>query len=208
MFKFLMPKGTDFFAFFIEHCKLTAKAAKELVDLAESGTDIPERASRIRHLENKTDALTHICIKELQKTFITPFDRSHIQELICALDDVMDSIDEAASRIELYEVTEIRPETTDLARLIFASVQHIGAALSHLHDMKNDKAIKKACITIHKLENEADRALRTATLRLFHEEGSPFLVMKWKEIFEILEATTDHCEDVADIIRGILIESS
>lgn len=186
------------------------EAAQELVALSEPGADIPARALRIMELEHETDNVTHRCIGALQKTFITPFDRADIHNLIKALDDIVDAIDEATSRIMLYEIKQMPEEVKALSQVIFQAIRSLREALPMLRKLTpdNEKAIKRACIAVHRFENDGDAILREALVRLFKDGSAPLDVIKWKEIFEHLEAATDRCEDVADIIQGVVIEAS
>jgi uncharacterized protein len=208
MFKFLLPKETCFFDFFEEHCALTIEACKKLVAMVEAKANLAAYAGEIAELEHKTDSLTHLCIRALQQTFITPFDRSQIHDLICGLDDIVDAVDDASSRIVLYEMTEIPPEIKRMAELILEAVLSIEGALKQMRNLKNEPEIKTMCIAVHRLENDADCALRSFVKRMFKENSNAIEVMKWKEISEHLEQATDRCEDVADIIQGIIIEAS
>ena len=208
MFKRFLPETTDFFSFFEQHCAIIIEAAKELRALAEPGAQIELRVARIRELEHEADTLTHRCITALKRTFITPFERGDIHELIRHLDDVIDSINDAGSRILLYNIQEIRNETQGLADAILHQAEALGEALRHLRNLKHEKAISAVCIKIHRYENDADELLRAALRRLFSENVHPYQVIQWKEIFEHLERATDRCEDVADIIQGVLIEAS
>lgn len=176
--------------------------------MTEPGADISACVARIRELEHESDTVTHRCIKELQKTFITPFDRLHIHKLIRRLDDIADCIEEASSVISLHEITELRPEVRNQGEILLQAISTIEHGVTLLRDLKNEEEIKKVCITIHRLENEGDQALRAAIKRLFSENSGPLEVIKWKEIFEHLERATDRCEDVADIIQGVIIEAS
>ncbi len=175
-----------------------------------SDTDAPieTKAARIKELEHEADKLTHSCVIALQKTFITPFDRSQIHELIRRLDDVMDSINDGASRMVLYDLQDVRLEAKQLAEVILESSKAIGQGLTTMRHLKDEKAIRDTCIKVHRLENDADEILRTALRHLFSEELHPYLVIKWKEVFEHLEKATDRCEDVADIIQGVILEAS
>jgi len=203
-----MPKEECFFDYFEEHCALTVEACRELVALAEPGNDVAAKAGRIGELEAQTDTITHRCIKALRQTFITPFDRTQIHALIKGLDDIVDAIDDASSRIVLYEIAEMRPEVSKIALLILQAAMAIFDALKQMRNLKNEAAINRICILIHGYENDADEIYRSVLKQLFHEDYHVFEVMKWKEIIELLEMATDRCEDVADIIQGIIIEAS
>ena len=211
MFKRFLPKGIDFFEFFEEHIELTIKAAKELAKLSEPNADIAEIARVIKEYEHDADKVTHRCIKDLRKTFITPFDRLTIQNLITKLDDIIDTIDEISALINFFEIKEIRLEASEFAKVILESCIVAGEALRAMRNLKNEHRIKRAYIALHRHENDGDQILRIALKRLFDQKPTPEVIMdiiKWKEIFKKMELVTDHCQDVADIIHGIVLEAS
>lgn len=207
MLKHLLPREHAFYDNFESHAKLTIQACEEFLKLTKPDADIIHCAKCIEDLEHETDEITHRCIEALHKTFITPIERTDIQHLIKRLDDIVDSIDGAASRIVLYEIREIRSEAAELAEVLLKSIKEIELALKALRNKKNIDLIRQKCIRIYDLENRGDDILRSAILRLF-KEGEPVLIIKWKEIFERLEMAVDRCEDVANTIEGIVIASS
>lgn len=209
MFRRLLPKEVSFFDYFERHAVLTIDACKAFLMLASGEAENVAQAARIKEIEHQADTLTHHCIEELNKTFITPIDRVDINYLIKGLDDIVDSVDAATSRIALYELIEMREEARLLADVLVKAALEIEQALKNLRNHSNSWAVKERLIAIHQLENEGDAILRTALTRLFREEASnPILVIKWKEIFERLEKATDRCEEVANIIEKIMIEAS
>ena len=208
MLKKFLPQTVDFFAFFKEHCVVLTKACQELLLMTEVGADLSMCAGRIKDLERAGDDVTRRCIKALQKTFITPFDRTEIKALVGGLDDILDAIDEAVSRIVLYDIRELRPQVRTFAEILVRASEKLGEALTLLENLKNEAAINQKCIAILKLENEGDETLRNALHQLFTEVADPILIIKWKEIFEYLEEATDVAEDVANDIHGIVIEAS
>lgn len=208
MFRRLLPKEVSFFDYFEEHAKMTIEACKLFLELSEGKADNVVQAARIKEIEHQADTLTHRCIEELNKTFITPIDRVDIHYLIKRLDDIVDSVDAATSRIALYELVEMRSEARLLAEVLLKAAIEIEIALKGLRSLSNAKAVIDRLIEIHQLENEGDAILRTALTRLFREESNPILVIKWKEIFERLEKATDRCEEVANLIEKVVIEAS
>ena len=209
MFRSLLPRETSFFDYFEQHIEVTIAACKEMLALTSNGSEIAPYYTRIKDLEHQADSVTHKCIAALHSTFITPMERGDILSLIMRLDDIMDMVDAAASRMLLYEIKVMRPEAKALAEVLVKSTQQLAEALKLLRNMKNPTAIHTACVAIQKLENDGDEILRTALARLFKEDhDNPILVIKWNAIFEILEQGVDKCEDAADIITGVLIEAS
>jgi predicted phosphate transport protein (TIGR00153 family) len=204
----MLPKEVCFFDYFEQHATLAIEACRAFHALM-NGAEGRAQATRIKDIEHQADDLTHRCIEELNKTFITPIDRVDIHQLIKRLDDIVDAVDASASRLTLYELTEMRAEAKDLADVLLKAVTEIAEALKSLRHINDVNAIKKSLILVHQYENEGDAILRTALVRLFKEEEQrPVLVIKWKEIFERLERATDRCEEVANIIEKIVIEAS
>lgn len=209
MLKYFLPKETSFFAFFEQHSTLSIEACKEFNDLATRPEELALRVARIKQIEHRADDVTHKCINALHSTFITPIDRADIHRLIRRLDDIIDSVDSAASRMALYELTSFRPELRQLTEVLVTATAHIDSAVRSLPRLaKESDNIQKCCIAVYQAENDGDELLRAALSRLFKEETDAVMIMKWKEIFERLEKATDRCQEVANIISGIVIEAS
>jgi len=206
MFGRLLPRETSFFDFFEEHAALTIEGTKEFLSIVTTGANIPAKCRRISDIEHETDTITHRCVEALHKTFITPIDRDQIHTLITRMDDVMDYVEAAAERIELYEITTMTNDVRDLADVLHRAAQQVEGAVRGLRDLKDTHATLKLCIDINRLENEADAILRRSVARLFKEEKDPITVIKWKEVYENLESASDRCEDVANIIEGVILE--
>ena len=208
MFGRFLPKETSFFDFFEQHAALTIEGAKEFLSLVTTGANIPAKCRRISDIEHENDTITHRCVEALHKTFITPIDRDSIHRLITRMDDVMDYVEAASERIALYELTVMTSDVRDLADCLHRAAQQVELATKGLRNLKDPQSILKQCIDINRLENESDQILRRAVARLFKEEKDPIVVIKWKEIYENLESAADRCEDVANIIEGVILEHS
>jgi predicted phosphate transport protein (TIGR00153 family) len=156
-------------------------------------------------LEHQADAIAHKLIKTLNQTFITPFDREDIHELSTKIDDVLDLIDAAASRMIIYGVESVRPGVDELALNLQRATKEIVAAVQMLG--KADHILDR-CIEINRLENEGDRISRRLTVQLFEQEKDPVQIIKWKEIIEVIETATDKCEDVANVIETITLKNA
>jgi hypothetical protein len=206
MFGKLLPRKTTFFDFFEQHAALGAEGVREFVALAQPGADIAARARRIKELEHETDVVTHRCVEALHRTFVTPIARDDIYQLITRMDDVIDNVEATAERIVLYELTEMRPEILKMGEVLAKCAQQIQLAVKALRNLKNADFILQTCIALNQLENTGDALLRKALARLFREEKDPMMVIKWKEVFEYLESATDRCEDVAQILEGVVLE--
>jgi predicted phosphate transport protein (TIGR00153 family) len=166
---------------------------------------VPEQVQIIKAIEHNGDEITHQIFRKLNQTFITPFDREDMHELCGTMDDVIDLIDAAASRFVLYRVDRVRSGTLELAKVLAAATKELSVAV---HAMENpDKALKHV-IEINRLENESDRMCRTLIAQLFEEERDPVQIIKWKEIFEVIETAVDKCEDVSNVIESVILKNA
>jgi predicted phosphate transport protein (TIGR00153 family) len=206
VFEKLMPKEIAFFDYFERMAAKILEGCQAVVDLLEDCTNVAEKARRIKVIEHEGDLITHQCIEMLHKTFITPFDRDSIHRLITKMDDILDLAEADSDRVSVYEMTSPTDEARQLARVLVFSVEEVSKAVRGLRNMKNAETILAQCVEINRLENEADTLLRVAVGKLFRTERDPLTVMKWKELYEGLEEATDRCEDVANLVEGIVLE--
>ena len=206
MFGGFIPKEGRFFELFKNLSELITQGAIEFRELLAHLDEAEKRVRAIKDIEHKGDEITHTTMDLLHQTFITPLDREDIHELISTLDDVLDFIDAAAQRVLLYEVKHIPNEGRELAETCVQAAQKVQIAVGQLDNLKDPEGIKKICVEINRLENEADHVLRSAIAKLFREENDIKQLIKLKEIYEILETVTDLCEDVANIVDGIVLE--
>lgn len=206
MFGGFIPKEGRFFELFKNLSELITQGAIEFRELLAHLDEAEKRVRAIKDIEHKGDDITHTTMDLLHQTFITPLDREDIHELISTLDDVLDYIDAAAQRVLLYEMKHIPNEGRELAETCVQAAQKVQIAVGQLDNLKDPEGIKKICVEINRLENEADHVLRSAIAKLFREENDIKQLIKLKEIYEILETVTDLCEDVANIVDGIVLE--
>jgi len=204
----LLPHDASFFALFEQQGKKTVEGCRAFLAMVEEANNLERRAERVKQIEHECDDITHAVVEQLHKTFITPIDRNDIYRLITKMDDIMDYVEAAADRVALYEIPAMTKEVGDLARCLVSSAEHVLGAVTSIRDLKRPNGILEHCIEINRLENVADNILRGALARLFREEKDPIAVIKWKEIYETLESATDRCEDVANIIEGVVLENS
>jgi len=207
MFKSLLPKEYAFFDSFADHARILQAASRELLRLMRGEVDTQAGIQAIKNWEHEADDITHRCIDALNRTFITPIDRPDILRLIKTMDDVLDCIDAGVIRMGLYDIHIMREESVAMAEILLACSDEIALAVQELRDLKNQESINKRCMTIHQLEHQGDEVLRAALQRLFREEDA-VLIIKWKDIFERLEKSTDRADTVAVIIEGIVISAS
>ncbi len=208
MFGRLMPTEGKFFDLFNEHADLCVKGAKEMVALMTNFDDLEIRVHAIEAIEKQADKVTHQTIDLLHKTFITPIDRDDIHQLITRMDDILDLLEDAGQTISLYDIKAITPEAKRLAELCLACAEKVSSAVRLLHNMDNSQEILAMCAEIDRLESDADHVMRAAMSKLFRDEPDVRNLIKLKAIYEILETVTDRCEDVANIIEGILVENA
>lgn len=203
--KFL-PREEHFFDLFQDSANHLVEALREFSHILDEPSKIELRARAVEECEHRADQVTHATVALLHKTFITPLEREDIHQLITRLDDILDMIDAAAGRIVMYGITEKTPEFVSLMEVCVKSGTLIKKVIDGLKDIKNPEEILKHCIELNRLENEADHILRSALGRLFREENDIKKLIKYKELYEILEEVTDRCEDVANIVEGIVLE--
>lgn len=201
----LIPHDEKFYDLFREQAENIHKASGMLASLFEDYTDVEKRVTEIKFLEHKGDQLTHALMMKLNQTFITPFDREDVHSLSSALDDVLDLVDAAASRLVIYKVTSVTPGARQLSKVIVHGTEIILKAVSHL---QKPDSILEYCEQVAQLEEEADRIKGECVARLFENSTNPVEIIKWKEIYEVLEATTDKCEDVADVLEAVVLKGS
>jgi predicted phosphate transport protein (TIGR00153 family) len=162
-----------------------------------------DKADEIKEVEHKCDFLTHEIIQRLNRTFVTPLDREDIHALARSLDDVMDAIDASAAIVRLYHIDSVRTGARELARLVRDSTDQLVKATQAL---EKRKGVAECAIEINRLENEADRAHQAAVQALFNDERDAVAIIKWKEILDFLEDATDRCEDVANVLEGVVVK--
>tara|TARA_Y100000296_G_scaffold58760_1_gene67745 strand:+ start:116 stop:727 length:612 start_codon:yes stop_codon:yes gene_type:complete len=203
-----MPTEGKFFDLFNQHAELAVKCAKEMVALMTNFDDLEIRVHAIEAVEKEADKVTHNAIELLHKTFITPLDRDDIHQLITRMDDILDLLEDAAQTISLYDIKAITPEAKRLAELCLSCAEKVQSAVGLLSNMDNSRQILSICQEIDRLESDADHVMRAAMSKLFRDEPDVRTLIKLKAIYEILETVTDRCEDVANIIEGIIVENA
>jgi predicted phosphate transport protein (TIGR00153 family) len=207
----LLPKDDKFFNFFerdVDNLLAAAKVFKELMSNAMSREERAQKIKRIEELEHKGDEMTHLIYSDLGSTFITPFDREDIHELASKLDDILDYLQGAATRIVLYRVDTITPEQERLAVMIHDSVVELHKAIPLLRDLKNVTNIRESLVRINSIENEADDLFERAIANLFDTCKDPIQLIKSKELLVSLETATDQCEDAANVIESIIVKNA
>ena len=204
----LLPKDDVFFDLFEKAALNSHQCAQALVELFDKFDNLEARARRVKEFEHIGDELTHEVIDRLNSSFITPLDREDIHEFVCRLDDIVDRIDTAVDRVCLFKFERPMEEARQLARCLERSTALIGEMIPLLRNMRSPEEVRVRVREVHRLESEADGIERQALMRLFENNPDPIHVIKWKNIIEVLESATDKCEDVSNVIEGIVLKNA
>jgi len=199
----LLPREEKFYTDFLALADELKRGARLLEEMLAPERPVWDKADEIKEVEHKCDFLTHEIIQRLNRTFVTPLDREDIHALARSLDDVMDAIDASAALVRLYRLESVRVGARELARTITMSAEQVHLALEA---MEKHNSLTTHAVEINRLENEADRIHQQAVSRLFDDERDPIVVMKWKEALDFLEDATDRCEDVANVLEGVMVK--
>jgi hypothetical protein len=208
MFGRLIPREVRFFDLFSAHAAQIVRGSHALVELMAELENAAVHAEHIDHAERDADKITHDTVTLLHKTFITPIDRDQIHSLITNMDDILDLIQDCAESVVLYDIRNATSEAQQLTRICQMCCVRVKATVDLLANLKQADAILKNCEEIDRLESDADRVLRAAMSRLFREEADVKQLIKLRSIYMLLEEVTDRCEDVANVIEGIVMEHS
>ena len=201
----LIPRNEDFYGQFSALALEVRGGGALLEQMLAKEPVVWDKADEIKEVEHKCDHLTHQIIQRLHTTFVTPIDREDIHALAKSLDDVMDAIDASAKVIRLYRITSVRYGARELARVVSLGIDEVQLAVQAL---EKRVGVAKRAVEINRLENEADRIHEEALRRLFDEEPDPVQIIKWKEILDFLEVATDRCEDVANLLEGVVVKNA
>jgi len=201
----LIPRNEDFYGQFSALAEQLRVGGVLLERMLAEEPVIWDKVDEIKEVEHKCDHLTHQIIQRLNSTFVTPIDREDIHALAKSLDDVMDAIDASARFVRLYKIKSVRYGARELAQVISVNVDQVRHALAAL---EKHAAVAERAVEINRLENKADRTHEGALRRLFDEESDPVLIIKWKEILDVLEEATDRCEDVANLLEGVVVKNA
>jgi predicted phosphate transport protein (TIGR00153 family) len=199
----LIPREERFFDLFVEDAANVLDGARQLETMLRTFDNPDKAAKKIRETEHKGDEISHDIGRRLEQSFVTPFDREEIHSLISGLDDILDLIEEVADTFVLYNIGAPTKTSVKQAALIVQSCETLHQALSNLRGFKD---LDRFIIEIHRLENDGDRLARSAIAGLFDDGAKAMEVLKWKDIYGLLEDTIDKCEDVAQLIERIVVK--
>jgi hypothetical protein len=204
----LFPKDDVFFDRFEKAAENAHQCTLALQEFLERYDDLEARMRRIKELEHIGDELTHEVIERLNQSFITPLDREDIHELACRIDDILDRVDTAVDRMVLFKLPRPMDELRGLATCLVASTDHLRVLMRMLRKPVQNEELRRRVREVHRLEGEADGLERAALAKLFENTSDAIVVIKWKNVIEVLESATDKCEDVANVIEGILLKNA
>ena len=202
----LIPKERKFFRMFRDVSENLTEGARLLHDILKNPDDLAHRINKLQEIEHRGDDMTHDIIRMLNQTFITPFDREDIHALTSSLDDVLDYLNSAATRMKLYRITAPPPASAALAALIVTQSEELSKGVSLLAE--ENQRVLDHCVEVNRLENEADRVSRSAIAELFEHEKDPIQLIKIKELYEVLETATDKAEDAANVLEAVVLKST
>lgn len=203
----LLPKEEKFFDYFDVASEKMIRGIRLLKEMMRDLSNAEEKSRQIKDVEHEADHITHETVSSLHKTFITPIDRESIYALITRMDDVLDLVDSTSERVLLYKIKTSTPESMALIEVLEKAIEQVAKGISGLRDLKNSGSILNICIEINRLENEGDRTFRNALSVLFSSSYDPIEIIKWKDVYETLEEAIDRCEDVANVLEGIVVEN-
>jgi predicted phosphate transport protein (TIGR00153 family) len=201
----LIPKEKHFFDMIEEQSKNVLEGVDALVDMLEHYENLEQKRQKIKEKENQGDKMVHDIFAELNKTFITPIDREDITKLTSSLDDILDNLEAVSERLVLYKIKKPPKYMLEFAQTLHKTSHSVHESIALLRNLKQAKTIREYCREVNTLENEGDSLLRKAMADLFNGKD-PVEIIKFKELYDDMEAAIDRCEDVADVIGDILVK--
>ena len=204
----ITPKSDDYFVAFNNLADCAVRAAKVLsvMTATNDAEKFDENFEAIRKIECEADEYTKNILISLHKTYITPFDRREIRELTMALDDIIDYMEEIPQRAKIYGHNKFTPEMAALGQILLRAAEKVREAVIMLRDMKEAERIMRVCEEINTIEGEGDHVMRAGMARLFEEVSDARTLIRSKELYDLFEAAIDGCEDVGDVIHGVVLE--
>jgi hypothetical protein len=202
-----IPREEKFYDLFEELAEKIDEGARLFLDMLTHFESFEPRLVKLKEIEHEADIITHRTYEKMHKTFLTPLDREDIYALVNKMDSILDMTEAAAIRMSIYKVNRTSPDLIEQAKLLNQATTRVKKIVHSLRDMKNAPTILEACVEINTIENAGDVILRATMARLFEQEKDPIELIKWKEIFERFEEALDVCEDVSNIVEGIVLKN-
>jgi predicted phosphate transport protein (TIGR00153 family) len=208
MVRSIIPRDEVYFDSFEKICVLIVEAAEKLKTMLDGESPFEASARRIKIIENEADEQVHRAVEKLHKTFVTPLDRQDILKLTAGLDDIVDRTEAISARLDLYNPKRVMEEAKELTGVFVQAAKQVAEMVGLLRNLKKQSSrILEHALEINRLENEADQVHHKAIAKLFQEENDTKELIKWKDILDNMEMATDRCEDISDIVRGIVLEN-
>ena len=205
----IIPREAGFYKLFEESSDTVIATAQAYANMLKTGLNDDEQMEKIRDLEHANDDVVRRTLEKLDRTFLTPFDREDIHRLMKRLDDVVDDIDATTKRLRLYKITEATPWIIKQSELLANQCVWLGAAIRKLrHAKKESHAMRELLVKVHRAETEGDENHHAAVAELYESSGNPINAIKWKELYDLTERAIDRCEDVADVMEGMLFKNT
>lgn len=199
-------KENEFYLLLEEFAGKIVKAGESFYDLVSNYDDIENKVSDIKTLETECDMQAHKILTALNASFITPFDREDIYSITKEMDDIVDSIEEVANRFIVFDVQILRPESFTMTTYIIQAIRELEVMFKHLSEAQKNDIVRDQIIEVNRIENDGDILYRNALKKLFREEKDPIELIKWKHLYEQLETSLDSCENVANIVEGVIMK--
>ena len=201
-------RDEKFFDYFDHASEKILGGIKLFKSMMQDLSNAEEKARKIKEVEHEADHITHETVSSLHKTFVTPIDREYIHSLITKMDDILDLIDSACERVLLYKINTSTPEALALVDTLEKAIYQVAKGIRGLRKLENSESILNICFEINRLEHEGDTTFRNALSVLFNSPLDPIEIIKWKDIYETLEDAIDTCEDLANVLEGIVLENA
>lgn len=198
----------NFFDLFEEQVRYALEAARFFKEVVAQERVSEEMLSTMAQIEHHGDDAAHTIIEQLNKTFITPFDREDIHALAMELDDITDMINNIVSRLRVYNITGVSKNLVEFAAVIEQSVRAVASAVGGLRHTKNVRVVFDACVEVNRLENVGDVMRDQMLAELFATEKDPIMVIKWKDLYQEAETVLDVCEDVVHVVDSIMVKQA
>jgi len=203
-----VPRSQIFFDLLDKLAETVDRGASMLLDATDDTIDLPELRDRIKVVEHEGDQITHETIQQINRSFITPLDREDIHTLVCHLDDILDLVDTAISRIVMYKIDRLTDDAKAMIRNLAKATRVVVEGVRRLRKSRGYEDILTCCIEIHTCENEGDRLEHIAIASLFDEHEDAITIIKWKDVYQDLEAAVDRCEDAANVLETLALKSA
>lgn len=197
-----------YFALFSEMAETVLETAHQLDNLVNDYTDLTNKIKKIEELEHKCDFLAHKTLDQLNKSFITPIDREDIYLIVNEMDNIVDYIESTAHEFDILNIKIVTEETKQFTKLIIKAAEGIQVIMSELKNMSKSEILKQKLIEVNKIENEGDTLFRSTMKDLFSSTNDALHILRWHKVYECLEKALDACEDVADIIKGVVVKNA